>query len=160
MAKQINTAKQKAWKRAEARVIQFADKLGKGVDKGIRETVVGLNALGINTSSSCEGHLNWGTGAPYIDIEANNKGPAKLKKNVKRNQREIQKVLLLLDKFYNNHKAPFDRRLTIQAWGWSIGRLESQGVAVLDALPKAAKAKKLKEYQKEMTSFGKFLKKQ
>ena len=160
MAKKINTAKQKAWQRAEARVLKFTDKLGKGVDKGIRETVVGLNALGINTSASCEGHLNWGTGAPYVDIEAKNKGRAKLKKNVKRNQQEIQKVLPLLDKFYSRHKASYDRHLTVQAWGWSIGRLESQGTGVLDALSKAAKAKKLKEYQKEMTAFGKFLKKQ
>ena len=28
-----------------------------------------LNALSVNTVQSCEGHLDHGTGAPYIDIE-------------------------------------------------------------------------------------------
>jgi len=51
---------------------EFGDKLGKGIDKGILETVVVLNALGINTDQSCEGHLKWGTCAPWVDIKAPN----------------------------------------------------------------------------------------
>ena len=43
--------------------------LGTGIDAGILETVIALNALGIETSASCEGHLDHGTGAPWIDIE-------------------------------------------------------------------------------------------
>ncbi|MEO8972199.1 MAG: hypothetical protein ABI406_11450 [Ktedonobacteraceae bacterium] len=48
------------------------DKLGKEVDAGIIETVVALNLLGMPTTQSCEGHLNHGTGAPWVDIEDTN----------------------------------------------------------------------------------------
>ncbi len=48
------------------------DKLGKKVDAGIIETVVVLNLLGMPTTMSCEGHLDHGTGAPWVDIEDTN----------------------------------------------------------------------------------------
>ena len=44
------------------------DKLGKPIDQGIMETVITLNALAISTAASCEGHLDWGVGAPWVDI--------------------------------------------------------------------------------------------
>jgi len=46
------------------------DGLGKEIDQGIFDTVVALNVLGIPTRQSCEGHLEWGTGAPWVDIQA------------------------------------------------------------------------------------------
>lgn len=45
-----------------------ADGLGKGIDVGIFDTVVALNALGFRTTQSCEGHTNRGIAAPWIDI--------------------------------------------------------------------------------------------
>lgn len=48
----------------------LTDRLGKTVDEGILETVIALNVLGIETSASCEGHLDHGVAAPWIDIEA------------------------------------------------------------------------------------------
>lgn len=41
-----------------------------GVDSGIREAVVYLNALGFHTTESCEGHLDHGSLAPRVGIEA------------------------------------------------------------------------------------------
>jgi len=43
------------------------DALGKKIDPGILLLVVALNALGITTTASCEGHLE-GSFAPYVDI--------------------------------------------------------------------------------------------
>lgn len=54
---------------AEFRTV--TDRLGKTIDPLILDTVITLNALGIHTTSSCEGHLDWGIAGPWIEI-----GPA------------------------------------------------------------------------------------
>lgn len=46
------------------------DSLGKPIDEGILETVVLLNAVNISTLQSCQGHLDHGVAAPWIDISA------------------------------------------------------------------------------------------
>lgn len=51
---------------------ETGDALGKPIDEGIKETVVFLNALGIPTASSCEGHTDWGAPWPHIGVEAPN----------------------------------------------------------------------------------------
>src|SRR5438876_3722289 len=65
----MNTAKEQHWDEMYLHVAQMTDKLGKGIDVGIAETVVAFNMLGIFTTASCEGHLHHGTGAPWVDIE-------------------------------------------------------------------------------------------
>jgi hypothetical protein len=62
--------KQQRWQKLTTEFRQMTDRLGKGIDDGILETVVALNALDINTWQSCEGHIDWGIDAPYVDIEA------------------------------------------------------------------------------------------
>ena len=59
------------WQEMTDKVSHITDKLGKPVDAGILETVVALNALDIPTTASCEGHVDWGTGAPWVDIASN-----------------------------------------------------------------------------------------
>ncbi|MBA3733553.1 hypothetical protein H0W91_04260 [Patescibacteria group bacterium] len=53
-------------------VKKYVDKITDGlslkIDDGIKETVVFFNALDINTSGSCEGHLSWGLCGPWIDV--------------------------------------------------------------------------------------------
>lgn len=49
---------------------KVTDRLKKPVDEGILETVVLLNALNINTTGSCKGHLDWGIAAPWVDVSA------------------------------------------------------------------------------------------
>lgn len=61
---------QSEWERISLVLKATIDKLGKPIDKGIFEGVLALNALGITTDMSCEGHLSYGTGAPYIDVVA------------------------------------------------------------------------------------------
>lgn len=53
-------------------VERWADSQGKRVDEGIKETVVILNAIGLPTSGSCEGHTDYGVPVPWVDIEAPN----------------------------------------------------------------------------------------
>ena len=64
------TGYERRYREMQATVARMTDKLGLPVDAGIVETVVLLNLFGIPTSASCEGHLEHGTGAPWVDIEA------------------------------------------------------------------------------------------
>lgn len=61
--------KETEWNMLIADFGKIADKTGTSIDDGILETVVALNALSFPTSASCEGHLNWGIAAPWVDIE-------------------------------------------------------------------------------------------
>src|SRR5690606_16622376 len=53
-------------------VESIVDAIGKPIDKGIFETVVYLNALGIPTTQSCEGHADSGRPWPWVRIGADN----------------------------------------------------------------------------------------
>jgi hypothetical protein len=44
------------------------DELGKPVDPGIKELVIGLMANGITTDGSCEGHLKRKHPYPWVDV--------------------------------------------------------------------------------------------
>jgi hypothetical protein len=46
------------------------DGMGKGLDPFITETVAVLQLLGVHTRASCEGHLDHGVAAPWIDIQS------------------------------------------------------------------------------------------
>ncbi len=58
------------WNKIKAQFAKTTDKLGRTIDGGIIDVVVGLNLNNIHTISSCEGHLQWGIAGPWIDIEA------------------------------------------------------------------------------------------
>lgn len=64
--------KEQRWQEMYTTVSNMKDKLGEEVDAGIVDTVVVLNLLGIPTTMSCEGHLDHGTGVPWVDIEDTN----------------------------------------------------------------------------------------
>jgi hypothetical protein len=61
-------SKKQHWQEIADTLTRTRDKLGKEIDAGIFETVLVLNALDIPTFASCEGHLDWGTCAPWVDI--------------------------------------------------------------------------------------------
>src|SRR2546426_6951982 len=65
---EVRSAKEEAWMKMEQEVGRIADKLGRPIDPGIRESVVALRVLGLTTDGSCEGHLDHGVRAPWIDI--------------------------------------------------------------------------------------------
>jgi hypothetical protein len=62
--------KKAAWENKRAEIDQIGDRLGLGIDEGIKDTVVVVNLLGINTFMSCEGHLDHGVPNPNIMFAA------------------------------------------------------------------------------------------
>jgi hypothetical protein len=66
--------KQKRWK-------QVWEKYDE-MEEGVREAVVALNLLGVNTIASCEGHMDHGVAASWIDtsLEMNEEIAEKVKK--------------------------------------------------------------------------------
>lgn len=61
--------RQKQWDEVATKVETIGDRLGKGIDDGIKETVVVFKVLGFETSASCEGHLERGLASPWVDVE-------------------------------------------------------------------------------------------
>lgn len=60
------------WQKEAEEIESVTDKLGKPIDGKVKETVIALNLLGLNTRQSCEGHSDRSMGAPWIDIAAPN----------------------------------------------------------------------------------------
>lgn len=66
---------------------------------------------------------------------------------------EIQKVMILLEKFYKDRQVDYSQLLIIHG-----NRLESQGAQLQSIIPSDERGQKLDLYQKEMKSFTEFLK--
>jgi len=64
--------KEQQWREFVERFKHEADRLGYGIEPGILKAVAGLNALEINTSQSCHGHVDRGRIAPWVDVQAQN----------------------------------------------------------------------------------------
>lgn len=165
--------KNKSWESAFIWVNTLHDKLGKGIDKNIQEAIVALTLLGINTTASCEGHLDHGTYAPYIDIQTKEindldqslrqakekeEAEAIIEEIKRKNLEERKKLIIFLEEFYEKRQCSFECRLVVQslARGWS--RIESQGAGIQPIQTVELKKQKLEKYQKEMTDFTSFLK--
>jgi hypothetical protein len=174
--------RQKRLDEARAEVETIGDALGKPIDEGIKEGIAVFRALGINTTGSCEGHENWGTGAPYIDIEsketevlfkkieslpkpedpdAENPERDTIRREIlKKNLEERKKLIPLLDEFYRDRPTLYETRLHISGLGNGWGRLENQGVDFQDTETDMAKKKEaLSRFQYEMQEFLAFAKK-
>jgi len=86
-------------KEVRKEVEEMSDKLGEPVDPKIKELVIGLRALGIETIHSCQGHSGEGHGLPYPWIDLQPKDANKLLKvvywyNIRAYQkRNINKVI-------------------------------------------------------------------
>ena len=64
----FSEAQAKRWEEMEAAVDLIRDGCGMPIDTKIKEIVIALNLLGVETSQSCEGHLNWGFPFPWVEI--------------------------------------------------------------------------------------------
>jgi len=180
-------SKEKHWQEVEAQFRHTTDRLGYGIEAGILEPVVALNLLGIHTTQSCEGHLERGTGAPWIDVAAADTreleeqvrlayqqqhtqprdeltqyataNRRKLETEIRtRNLAERRKILDYLEEFYQDRRVPIDRQLHLQKIGIEETRLESQGACFQELAQPEIKQTKLDEYRLEMKVFGAFLK--
>jgi len=63
----LNPEKEARWKEVEEMIDGFGD-----VEEQIKKPVIALNALGLPTTNSCEGHENHGRIVPYVTIGAPN----------------------------------------------------------------------------------------
>ena len=69
------------WQEVADYVAQLKDPVGNPMDPGIIEAVVALNLLGVTTTGSCEGHLDHGLAAPWIDFHTPGTGATRRKVN-------------------------------------------------------------------------------
>ncbi len=64
-----NFEKQKEWDETTRKVESITDDLGKPVDSQIKETVAAFMVNDLDTSGSCEGHLDRGRPYPFIHVD-------------------------------------------------------------------------------------------
>ena len=58
------------WEEKLKKVDKIKDSLENEVDELVKETVAAFHVNGLSTSGSCEGHIDWGCSAPWIQVEA------------------------------------------------------------------------------------------
>lgn len=159
------------------RIENVVDGLGKRIDRGIAPTVAMLAQLGINTSQSCEGHDDWATGGPYIDVSSKHfrtlqgiyqsstdtgaptEKLSAMRDEIRRlNALEGRKLLPILQAFYAGREVDYATRLGLVQYGMCITRIESVGVSFQEAeTDPSVKHANLLAYQAEMHAFTEFL---
>lgn len=157
--------------RLRGRVDEIKDKLGLGIDEGIKKGVVAFNAFGLRTSQSCEGHFGTeegGSPTPWIEVAPqepeieNWYENDELREKVTKERNELQaKSIKLLDDFYRERNPSYDTRLGFVGIGYRF-RIQSIGTEIFEELTQGLseeeKAKKAKEYKQEMNDFVSFMK--
>lgn len=162
------------WQEVLLRVRSFKDARGRGLDKGIEETVAILQLLGLHTTMSCFGHLKRYTGGPYVvfahpDIgelrevygqigdPADRRAKHILFEAKRLSYVERDKVWQYLEEFYEDRRLPFRYRLIIEAHPF-FNKLYFQGVVDAPFLESARQTNDLRVYQDEMARFTEYLK--
>ncbi len=69
---EIKSQKEIIWDNARQEINEIGDRLGLGIDEGIKETVTAFMVNGFPTSSSCEGHADRALPVPWIEVRATN----------------------------------------------------------------------------------------
>lgn len=169
--------RKKRWSRTEIIVNAITDRSGLGIDSEIKESVTTLLALGFITKRSCQGHLNRGNAAPWINIgqrvprellikkrelkdRLKEKDAEKITAITKKNLRNQIRLMKILYEFYGKREVSYDVRLVLNRFGaYGYAALESTGERFQGMRSKEQKEKKLKQYQREMKEFTDFLKK-
>lgn len=151
------------------------DKLGMPIDKDILQTVIAMRMSGFQTNASCEGHLDHGIKAPWIEVgsvpdslasRALSNSPAEMSHPQTESVEEVRarekiysernRLVNILDKFYHNRPCPAKSRLIVL---FRLGqcRIISQGYGTQDALPLDTQSSMLDTYRAEMAEFTEWL---
>jgi hypothetical protein len=174
----LQVANRQSWQDLHKYFKRVIDRLGMRIDKGIMDTVVALNGAGVYTTASCEGHLHRAAPYPWIRVEHKDADGiahqiALLLHDGKREDEETQrlmkqhrallleeeqKLITLLNAFYQEHQFDYDRHLSIWRYANGIPCVQSFGSDHQEFRSCDEKALKLKEYQQEMQDFALFLK--
>lgn len=200
--------REQIWQGVSDLVDNCRDKLGYPIESGIKPVVIGLNAHGINTTMSCEGHTDRGRIYPWVDVgfsdpselfvgefrlkqplverfgvdieeldEAAKNNPELAKElrrideelneaaltpeceEARRKKREhIVKTQALLDEFYNARKVSEEIKLHMDQRSLHSGPNDNKEFRDKRQLFVSLMARRLPEYQTEMTTFAEFLK--
>lgn len=70
----------------------WTDALGLPIDPKIKSLVVALNVLGVKTTASCEGHLEWGCASPWVDLNLRSPQYLSLRQKIFANQNTIDNI--------------------------------------------------------------------
>lgn len=157
---------QALWDKHRQEVESITDRLGKGVDNNIQETVTALQVFGFPTSQSCEGHVgeeeSHGATFPWVEIYAPEPAGWQSSQELKdqwksENMHQRQKLSELLKEFYRNRTAG-DERLVFHDIGIFGGfRVQSAGVEAQSSLSPQEQLEKLALYRREINDFTAFL---
>jgi hypothetical protein len=172
------------WKQKLIEMEHLQDGMGTGLDHGIKETVAVLQLLGVHTRQSCEGHMDHGVAAPWIFIETPDPRLEKLRQkytklSIQAEELEEEeadalydelwalrgkmegivaveytKLIPYLEKFYQDRRVSYVRRLIIDQGG----RLTCQGMILQPTEKKIPRRVRMQEYQAEMHAFTEYLK--
>ncbi len=153
------------WQRKLEELGEVGDALGEGIDERIKETVAAFNLAGFHTDSSCEGHLDWGTGAPWIGVEAAGEPEERFTGEKEVVEKIAKKAQNMLNEFYKDRNMSADSKLAIEGvGGGGAFRIHNGGEdyeVMLKNMPETQKnglAERLQKHQAEMRAFGEFLK--
>lgn len=155
--------KERIWQQKRAEIDQIVDKLGHGVDEGIKEAVTALRMYDFPTNQSCEGHLEKHQPYPWIEVCAPEPGELPKGKSQekeawrKENLRHRQRIMSLMEEFYTGRQTSFDARLALSGRGVSGFRLQSMGAEIMAILSEAERQEKFTLYRREMDDFTAFL---
>lgn len=130
-------------------VDSIVDSMGEHIDGNIKKIVIALRMAGFPTSSSCEGHTNWGLPYPWVEVYALEQEGVAWKKA---NNLERKKMQSFIEDFNKSHKAK--HHLLLQNIG-IFGAFRLQNVTW--GQNAEADLDKLLDYQKEMDSFAEFI---
>ena len=118
------------WEQKLIELDQVQDGIGEGIDLHIKETVAVLQLLGLHTRASCEGHLDHGVAAPWIDIQSPD---------------------LRLEEFFRNYGALCEKADTLEAVGEVADAVYDEIYAIRQAIDRieALEYRKLIPYLEE-----------
>ena len=175
----MSTAAKVSWRQTARKVAALIEGVEIPLDAGIKDTVIALNALGYKTIGSCEGHLDHGTGAPWVHLAVDKADilDSKLRSRHAHGSRlerfwisnrvrhvsnaQLRGLRRLVNEFYRGRRVRADVKLRVYNPAGGFVILESRGVNNLlwkDLLEPRYSAKNLHAYQAEMKALTKFLK--
>jgi hypothetical protein len=175
------------WARIEKQFKKISDRLGTLIDQKILSLVVALNALGLETLQSCEGHIEYGTYAPWVsfnvpsaagykakvleiaDRHADEDRPrysaeecGELYRLADMQKKSIAQARIAVDRyidlFYAEHKPMKPESKIVVRDGADFFLIEAQGSAKQQERRKDARKRHLALYQQEFQAFADFLK--
>jgi hypothetical protein len=156
----------KLYQTARENVELLVDKLGKGIDEGIKDTIAILNAMNFHTTSSCSGHIEKDSFAiPYVEFytpapDGWKMDPDKQALWAKNNLKQQEKLIPLINEFNNRSNRHTHVELKLSRIGIFGGFRLVAEIAGSESSPKIVTEiiKIIEVYQKEILDFTEFLK--